>query len=157
MLITQKKHNQMKDRIANLEGQVEALTNQKVEERNKKLIELGNLDDKIITLDREKRNATNDLEDLKSEKTRSEEEIKHKVKIVMEKHDLELEKDKLKVQKEYEDKVVKLTKEFRDKREKQLEELSGKMEKMYSEVLKHLTTVSGTLSNPSRVPENGRD
>ena len=68
-----------------------------------------------------------------------------------------LEKDKLKVQKEYEDKVVKLTKEFRDKREKQLEELSGKMEKMYSEVLKHLTTVSGTLSNPSRVPENGRD
>ena len=157
MFITQSKLDKLKEKVSNLEGQVEALTNQKVEERNKKLKEIGNLDNKIVILDREKRNATNDLEDLKSEKARGEEEIKHKVKIVMEKHDLELEKSKQENEKEYLKKVEKITADFRDKREKQLEALSEKMEGHYRDMLKHLTSVTGTISKPSRVPENGSD
>ena len=153
MLITQKKHNQMKDRITNLEGQVEALTTQKIEERNIKMKEIGNLDDKIITLDKEKRTAQNDLVDLQSEKRRGEEEIKHQVKIVMEKHDLELEKSKEEHKKKFLEKEAKIIAEFRDKREKQLEELSDKMEGMYKDMLKNLTTVTGTLNQPARVQE----
>jgi len=156
MYLTKNKYNGMKGKISNLEGQVEALTNQKIEERDKKLREIGNLDDKIIALEKSKRTATNDLDDLKSAKVRSEEDIQHKVKIVMEKHDLELKDEKLELEKEYLTKVEKITAEFRDKREKQLEELSGKMENMYTQVLKHLTDVTGTISQPNkRVAESG--
>jgi len=156
MYLTKNKYNGMKGKISNLEGQVEALTNQKIEERDKKLREICNLDDKIIALEKSKRTATNDLDDLKSAKVRSEEDIQHKVKIVMEKHDLELKDEKLELEKEYLTKVEKITAEFRDKREKQLEELSGKMENMYTQVLKHLTDVTGTISQPNkRVAESG--
>ena len=155
MFIRQTRLNNMKDRITNLEGQVEALLTQKLEERNKKMIEIGNLDDKIVILDKDKRKLQNDIEDIESKKTRSIEEIEHKVKIVMEKNELELVAKKQEVAKEYDDKVVVLTASFRDKREKQLEALSDKMEGHYKDMLKHLTTVSGTVNKPSGVQENG--
>lgn len=157
MLLTQKKFNGMKDRIANLEGQVEALTHQKVEEKNKKLKEIGNLDDKIVYLETEKRNLKNDIKDVKAEKSRSEEDIKHKVKIVMEKHDLDLEKKKNALVLEKDKEIAKVKDEYRDKRESQLEKQSDDMRGMYTDVLDKLTKVTGTLSNPARLQENANN
>ena len=155
MFITQNKYNTMKTRIDNLEGQVEILTNDKVEERDKKLKEIGNLDDKIIRLDKDKRNLANDIDDLKAKKSRSEEEIKHKVKLVLEKHDITLEKEKQLLEKEKNDGIARVKDEYRDKIEKQLDKRGTEMKDMYTDVLDKLTTVSGTLHSPARVQDNG--
>ena len=158
MLVTQKTYNGMKDRIANLEGQLEALTNQKTEERDKKLKEIGNLDDKIIHLEKDKRKLQNDVDDIKAEKSRSEENIKHKVKIVMEKHDIELDKKKNELVIEKDKEIAKVKDEYRDKRESQLEMQSKEFKQMYDTVLDKLTTVQGTLSNPAnKAAKNGNN
>ena len=156
MFITQSKMNNMKDRISNLEGQVEALTNDKVEERNKKFKEILNLDDKIETLEKDKRNLKNDVEDTKAKKIREEENIKHNVKIVMEKHDVELEKEKQKLEKEKNTEIALVKDKYRDKLEVQLEKRGTEMREMYNTVLERLTSVAGTLNKPAGVQQDGK-
>jgi len=151
MFVTQNKYNNMKSRIINLEGQVEALKNQKVEERNKKLIELTNLDDKIVELAKEKRKLKNDIKDIQAESLREEENIKHKVKIVLEKNALELEKEMQKLEKDKNTEIAKVKDGYRDKREEQLDKRGTEMRDMYDTVLERLTNVTGVLSSPAKL------
>jgi len=157
MFITQTKYSNMKDRITNLEGQVEALHVDKVLERDKKLAEIGNLDDKIIHLEKSKRKLQNDVDDKVAENKRAEENIKHKVKIVMEKHDLEVAQKKQDLVVEKNDEVASLKDKFRDKREKQLELQGSEMKGMYTEMMKILTSVQGTITAPTGARHGNSD
>lgn len=157
MFVTQIKYNKMKDRIINLEGQVEALTKDRTEERNKKLKEILNLDDKIILLEKDKRKLQNDVNDKVSESKRADEEIQHRVKIVLEKHDLELEKEKQKLILEKDKEIAKVKDKYRDKTEVQLDKRGSEMKEMYNTVLDKLTTVAGTISNPAGIANNGNN
>lgn len=157
MFVTQTKYNTMKERITTLEGQVEGLTNSKLEERNKKFKEILNLDEKIVRLEKDKRKLILDVEDIEAKKSRGEEDIQHKVKIVMEKHDLELEKEKQKLEKAKDKEVAKVKDEYRDKMEKQLDKRGTEMKEMYTDVLDKLTQVTGTLNSPARLQANVTD
>jgi len=157
MFITQTKYETMKNKITKLEAKVEVLIEAKTVERDKKLAEINNLDDKIIQLEKDKRSVTHDIQDLKASKAREEENIQHKVKIVMEKHDVELEKEKQKLEKEKDIEIANVKDKYRDKMEAQLDKRGTEMKEMYTDVLDKLTKVTGTVSSPARLQKNVSD
>jgi len=152
MFNTEKK---LRERIAVLENQVEILITEKDQERNKKLKELKTVTEKLESLEKEKKNLRNTNEDLKASNTREEENIQHKVKIVMEKNEFNLAKKIQEAEKAKDVEVGKIKDEYRNKREKQLEDQSANMKEMYTDVLDKLTKVTGTLSQPQQVANNG--
>jgi len=149
MFITQNKFNTMKDRISTLEDQVADLTAQKLEERDERIATLTNLDDKIIYLEDQKRQLTNDIKDLRLKTKREEEDLQHTVKIVLEKNELALAKDKQELEKIQIKEIAKIKDEYRDKQEAQLDKRGSEMREMYDTVLNRLTNVTGVLTKPS--------
>ena len=92
----------------------------------------------IEQLKKDKRGLKEEVEDLKLKKKMESEDIKHMVKINSERKDIELEKEKVKLQSELADKIATVKDQYRDKTEKQLEKQLTNMKDMYGEILGRL-------------------
>lgn len=103
-------------------------------------VELAQLKSDVDRLEKEKRVVREELEDLKLKKKLESEDIKHMVKINSERKDIELEKEKIKLQKKSADEIAAVKDEYRDKTEQQLEAQVKDMKGMYSEILTRLPT-----------------
>jgi hypothetical protein len=92
----------------------------------------------IKSLEKEKRTLKEDLADLKLKKKMESEDIKHMVKINNERKDIELEKEKIKLERQSADAIAKVKDSYRDKTEQQLEKQLVNMKGMYGEILERL-------------------
>ena len=92
----------------------------------------------ITRLEKDKRTLKDELEDLKHQKKLESEDIKHMVKINNERKDIELEKEKAKLEREQATAIAKVKDDYRDKTEKQLEKQLTNMKDMYGEILERL-------------------
>jgi 3-hydroxyisobutyrate dehydrogenase-like beta-hydroxyacid dehydrogenase len=92
----------------------------------------------IETLEKDKKGLKEEVGDLKLKKKMEEEDIKHMVKIDRERKDIELEKEKIKLEGEQAKAIAKVKDEYRDKTEAQLKEQLGGMKDMYGEILGRL-------------------
>jgi hypothetical protein len=96
------------------------------------------LKQQISDLEKEKYELKEQLSDLKLKKKMEEEDIKHMIKIDRERKDIELEKEKIKLQGEKDEAIGRVKDKYRDKTETQLEKQVKGMKDMYSEILKRL-------------------
>ena len=98
------------------------------------LEELGTLKEQVEKLKKE-------ILDLEDVKRREDENIKHSTKIIMEKNEIEFEKEKAVLLRQKDEEVAKIKDEYRDKMEKTLEKNIEDGNKRYSEILERLPTV----------------
>lgn len=92
----------------------------------------------IKSLEKEKRVLKEDLADLKLKKKIESEDIKHMVKINNERKEIELEKEKIKLERKAAEEVAQVKDNYRDKTEQQLEKQLVNMKGMYGEILERL-------------------
>lgn len=130
------------------------LTERSESEDTRKANKIGNLNDKIVNLEKVEVNLKNDIADLNAKKKREEELIKHNTKIIIEKHEIELDKKLGELTREQETAIAKVKDEYRDKIEKQLEARGTEMKEMYTDVLTKLTGVTGTVASPAKRPRS---
>lgn len=108
-----------------------------------KLIEEKEILEKDIKhKEEEKKRLREELAEIKLDKKMSEEDIKHMVKMKTEQKDIELQKEKLKLQEAHEKTIAEVKDVYRDKIEKYLEVQVERMESMYKEVLNRLPNVN---------------
>jgi hypothetical protein len=93
------------------------------------------LESDIECLEEDKRKLKEELADLKLKKKMEEEDIKHMVKINNERKEIELEKEKVKLERKSAEEIAKVKDEYRDKTEQQLEKQLSNMKDMYGEIL----------------------
>ena len=151
MFITQNKYERLNKKVKELQEENDRLINIRLEEKHAKTKEFSALDDKITFLSKEKKRLVEEIEDLKAEKRREEENLKHKVKIVLEKHDFELLKEKQELEATKNTEIAKVKDEYRDKYEVQLDKRGTEMKEMYNTVLEKLTNVAGTITQPGNI------
>ena len=92
----------------------------------------------IKQLEKDKRSLKEDLAELKLKKKLEEEDIKHMVKINNERKDIELEKEKMKLERKSAEEIAKVKDSYQDKTEQQLEKQLTNMKSMYGEILERL-------------------
>ena len=92
----------------------------------------------IKRLNKEKRELKEELADLRLKKKLEDEDIKHMVKINNERKAIELEKEKIKLERKGAEEVAKVKDAYRDKTEEQLEKQLTGMREMYAEILERL-------------------
>ena len=92
----------------------------------------------IKNLEKEKHQLKEDLAELKLKKKLEEEDIKHMVKINNERKDIELEKEKMKLERKSAEEIAKVKDSYQDKTEQQLEKQLTNMKSMYGEILERL-------------------
>lgn len=141
---------EQKQELQRLRTENGRLKEQSENEDVKKANKIGNLNDKIIKLETVEKNLKSDIADLNAKKKREEELIKHNTKIVIEKHEIELDKKLGELTRVQETAIAKVKDEYRDKIEKQLEARGSEMKEMYTDVLAKLTGVTGTLASPAK-------
>jgi len=100
--------------------------------------EIDNLKVLIKSLKNDKRDLKEQIEELRLKKKMEEEDIKHMVRINNERKDIELEKEKIKLQKVSADEIAAVKDNYRDKTEQQLEKQLTDMRGMYGEILERL-------------------
>ena len=96
----------------------------------------------IDGLEKEKRTLKEEVEDLKLKKKMESEDIKHMIKIDREKKDIEIQKEKVKLQGEQAAAIAEVKDKYRDKVETELQTRIKDMQKMYSEILMRLPNYS---------------
>lgn len=96
------------------------------------------LKDEIRSLEKDKTSLKKELEELKLKKKIEEEDIKHMVRINNERKDIELEKEKIELERKSANEVAVVKDQYRDKTEKQLEKQLSDMRGMYGEILARL-------------------
>jgi hypothetical protein len=82
------------------------------------------------------------VEDLKLKKKISEEDIKHMVKMKMEKQELELKRQVMDITKDKDDAIAQVKDTYREKLEGNLKTQLGDMKDMYGDILKRLPNLS---------------
>jgi hypothetical protein len=92
----------------------------------------------IKRLEKEKRDLKEDLADLKLKKKLEDEDIKHMVKINNERKEIELEKEKAKLERSKDAEIATVKDSYRDKTEAQLEKQLTGMSEMYAQILERL-------------------
>jgi len=78
-----------------------------------------------------------------------EEDIKHMVKINEERKDIEIEKEKVKLNGEKATEIAEVKDQYRDKIEANLEGQLGKMDGMYKELLARLPNITAHIGDPT--------
>lgn len=87
----------------------------------------------------------NELSDLKAQRKREDEDIRHLVKIKESKLDIDFQKKDLAREKEKQDAIAKVKDEYRDKMETELQKQLERMQGMYGEILGRLPNVNVRL------------
>jgi lantibiotic modifying enzyme len=100
--------------------------------------EVRSLNATISGLEKDKKVLKEEVSDLKLKKKVEEEEIKHLIKINQERKDIELEKEKIKLEGAKAKEIAEVKDNYRDKTEQQLEKQLEMMKGMYSEILGRL-------------------
>lgn len=108
-----------------------------------KEVRVDDLQRQIRMLEKEKREAKNDLEDFKAEKKREEESLKHLIKLEKEKEEIKIQKKELELKEKYVDEAKAQLQKHHDNIVDLLKEQSDKISKMiYSEIIKRLPNVN---------------
>jgi len=92
----------------------------------------------ITGLEGEKKSLKEQVADLQLKKKIEEEDIKHMIKIDRERKDIELEKERVKLQGAQFKAIGSIKDQYRDKTEEQLEKQLDMMKGMYGEILERL-------------------
>lgn len=100
--------------------------------------EIEELKQNIESLTSDKQKLKEELADLTLKKKMEEEEIKHLVKISNERKDIELEKEKIKLERSQAEQIATVKDIYQSKTEKQLEKQLEVMKGMYGEILTRL-------------------
>ena len=106
-----------------------------VNELEKEVLSLGG---NISKLEAEKRILKEEVADLKLKKKMEEEDIKHMIKIDRERKDIEVEKEKIEVNRKANDAIAEVKDKYRDKVETQLHEQAKEMKSIYTSILGRL-------------------
>lgn len=100
--------------------------------------EVSALNRTIKSLEGDKKKLKEEVSDLTYKKKMETEDIKHMVKISAEKKDLEIEKEKMKLEGEKASEIATVKDTYRDKMETQLTEEKDTIKEMYSQILERL-------------------
>ena len=106
--------------------------------KNKEVEAKEELERTIKNLEKDKRNLKEDLAELKLKKKLEDEDIKHMVKINNERKDIELEKEKMKLERKSAVEIAAVKDSYQNKTEEQLEKQLTNMKDMYGEILERL-------------------
>lgn len=115
-----------------------------LEEENQKLVdERRTLKQSITDLEISKREQVAKLE---LDRKTAEEDIKHMQKMQLEVKDLEIEKEKVKLERAQQEAIANVKDEYRDKTEKQLQKQADDLKQMYAAILERLPNISARLN-----------
>jgi hypothetical protein len=103
---------------------------------------IDELQDKVISLELERRDLKEEVEDLKLKKKTSEEDIKHMVKMKEERLAIDHERKALALEKEKEQAIATVKDKYRDKTEAYLNEQIKRADGMYAEILERLPNIN---------------
>ena len=92
----------------------------------------------LENLELEKKILKEEVSDLKLKKKMEEEDIKHMIKIDRERKDIEVEKEKIEVNRKANDAIAEVKDKYRDKVETQLHEQAKEMKSIYTSILGRL-------------------
>ena len=151
MFITQRAFEKMQKTIKTLTEEAECTLYDLGELKRLNIKDVHGLEKAIVALKNEKQNLASEVDGLKSKNKIEIEEAQHKVKLIMEMHNVKVETEKQELIALKNTEVATVKDQYRDKLEKQLEQRGSEMKEMYTTVLDKLTTVTGTLSSPQAV------
>jgi len=100
---------------------------------------------KIEELEQERDKLKECLSDLRLEKKTTEEDIKHMVRITDERREIQMERERVAMQKELQEGIAEVKDKYRDKMEDNLKEQLDQMGVMYKDILARLPNVNVRL------------
>jgi len=104
------------------------------------------LHEELRGLKREKAKLTDDLDQLKLKHKIEEEDIKHMVKLKMERNDLDFERKCMEAERAKDDAIAAVKDEYRDKTETQLVDQKNDIMELNSQILERLPNVRAKLT-----------